>query len=499
MLDQVEYERLCVECDRILLREGTSDLAVMATSWLHVVNEHPTNTRKYTGAYPGVFLTLVKFVAAKLVNIARAAARRNRNGVPEHRSEGRAEVLIFSHLINVGHLKQEDDFYFGRLPQYLVSASISTQTAMLNHLGSAASEFLVNSPTNAIRRVMLGAVTAPREEFAIARDQWRASLTLWRALANTRFKTRFGAALDALGGATASNIRFYRQALWLMKRLSPDRVVATFEGHAWERLAFFAARQVNPRVRCIGYQHAVIFPLQHGIRRSLGQQFDPDVVVFAGKPGRDWFRDNANFRPTTSVVGTPRHDSVFYDVRDKIAASRLRPSCLLLPDGTIEECFAILRFGVDCARLMPQVRFVVRLHPIVSLEGLSRIEPKIANLPVNVEISQQTIDADFRDSAWAIYRGSGAGVRAAAVGLRPLYLDDPRLGMRIDPLFGLTSWRRSVTVATDVEAVIREDLAATEEQFYSSYSAAEGYLRSYFAVYDPAGFKDAVLRGGAAG
>jgi len=491
-MERDEYERLCTECDRLLREEGAADVAVMSTSWLHVLNEHPANTMRYLHVQAGLAGAVLRFAAAALVRIFCSAAGRGR--ASPLAPDARANVLVFSHLVNAGHLKQESDFYFGLLPQQLAASGKRTLVVMLNHTRAAAPEVAGGPTGRPLQRLVLGTLLAPGEEVAIARDQWRAFRKLRRARVAVRPATRARAALDALGGNTATNIRFHRQSLALARRFAPDTVIATFEGHAWERLAFHAARQVNPRVRCIGYQHAVVFPMQHGIRRSLGPRFDPDLVVFAGEPGRDWFRERSDFRPRTSVVGTPRHDPEVHDIVGKLAVARANPSCLLVPDGTVGECLVMFRFGVECAHRMPQVRFVIRLHPVASLAALRRLEPALEKLPVNLQVSAQPIEADFRANAWAIYRGSGAGVRAAMVGLRPLYLDDPRLGMRIDPLTSLTEWRRDVRSAADVESNILGDLGQASVQIESDYAVASGYLRSYFREYDLPRFEEAVLR-----
>jgi hypothetical protein len=489
-MQRQEYELLCEECDRILSEEGLDDVAVMATSWLHVVNEHPSNTLRYEVAPKVLAAAVMRFAAVAFVRIVWAAVSRRCSGLPAHSSG--AEVLVYSHLVNAEHLKEESDFYFGRLPQQLAASGRRTVVAMLRHAAASEAQPLAGSFPGEQRRMVFGRLLSARDEVAIARDQWRAFRKLRCTLADVRASTRARAAVDALGGSTSANLRFYRQSLAVSLQLGPQAVVATYEGHTWERLAFHAARQANPRVRCIGYQHAVVFPLQHGIRRSLGPRLDPDVVVFAGEAGRDWFRERSDFQPRMSVVGTPRHDPEVRDIRGKLGSARRHPSCLLVPDGTVGECLAVFRFGMACAQRMPQIRFVMRLHPVVSLDALRRLEPGLGHLPGNLEISAQLIEADFRANAWAIYRGSGAGVRAAMVGLRPLYLDDPQLGMRIDPLSTLGAWRRDVRTAADVESVILGDLGQTPEQVESDYTAARTYLQAYFRQYDLTGFQRVV-------
>lgn len=47
-------------------------------------------------------------------------------------------------------------------------------------------------------------------------------------------------------------------------------------------MAFHAARAINPEVQCIGYQHTVLFPRTHALKRPLGASFDPDAILTIG-------------------------------------------------------------------------------------------------------------------------------------------------------------------------------------------------------------------------
>jgi hypothetical protein len=121
-------------------------------------------------------------------------------------------------------------------------------------------------------------------------------------------------------------------------------------------------------------------------------------------------------------------------VRSKMYPRNDSATCLVLPEGIVEECRILFTFSLSCARACPEVRFIWRLHPIMSFDKLVRRVPVLGNLPSNIEISAQTFEEDIARSSWALYRGSTAVVTAAANGVTPIYLEQPG-ELSIDPLF----------------------------------------------------------------
>jgi hypothetical protein len=287
-----------------------------------------------------------------------------------------------------------------------------------------------------------------------------------------------------LSTATAANLRVYYQILDLSKALNLHTIILTFEGHPWERLAFYAARKVNPQIRCIGYQHTVVFPLQHGIKRSLGPAYDPDIVVFAGRYSLEWFLRNTSYTPPIHLVGTPRADVPHPDIFRKYINSLAEPSCLLLPDGTSGECEQFFRLGILCASIMPAVRFVLRFHPVVTTKYISSLFVKFPSFPSNLMISCQSIEYDFTNCNWFIYRASGAGVRAAISGLRPIYFNDPQTNLRIDPLAQFTPWRHEIISPSDVEDTICSDLSLGPVAYHDQYISSKFPASAFFSQYD---------------
>jgi hypothetical protein len=345
-------------------------------------------------------------------------------------------------------------------------------------------------------RVILNDGIGLRGEVGVALEQWRHCLRLLRGKAEGLLSAvRASAARQLLASATADNLRFYRQVRALVQATEARTLVLTYEGHAWERVAFAAARDANPAVRCIGYHHAVLFPRQHAIARSLGAAFDPDLVVFAGEVARRRFAARSNVDARLEVIGTVRHDPPVHTLERKLNLATAAPACLVVPDGTPVECLHLVGFASACAQLMPDVTFVVRMHPVISFSQLVEADRSLAALPANVVVSNEPIESDFARCSWVVYRGSGAGVRGAATGLRPFYVKAPGETLAIDPLAELTQWRKVVSSPEQLAREQRADLVAPREDLEREFASVRGYLHSYFMPLDGARFTALVAEG----
>jgi len=488
-MNQQEYEQICTECDQVLCEEGLDSVGVMAISYLHVLNEHPIHTSKYiVPSSPTLFAVLRFFIDgfARIITSVFVFYR-----IYQFSPKVKSDVLVLSHLLNAAQLKQESDFYFGELLQILKSKEITNALALINHSANLSRKAFCDSSFSQ-PKFIFSRILSPCDELLIKLEQWQAYSRLREISAERSAPRLLKIANESLAPSTAANLRLYRQTLCLIRKIQPKAVVLTYEGHAWERLVFHASRQVLPNITCIAYQHTAIFPKQHAIRRSLGPLYDPDIVVFAGSTGQNWFLESADFHPKTQVVGTPRYDSQIQDLNTKLDLANACPSCLLVPDGTLQECLLFASFGLVCSQLMPQVRFVMRLHPVISWSVICNQDNRLKCLPDNFVISNKPIESDFVDNFWVIYRGSGAGIRGASVGLRPLYLNSPSSGSNINLLCFLDSWMRVVSTPKDVQSIIVEDLSNSGVAIRDEFLSALPFMRSIFSQYDPGVFVDII-------
>jgi len=508
-MHQQEYERLCKECDRILWEQTVDDLVLMCTPWLHVMNEHPTNLAKYRPLASSLWRATLKFLAHLM--IARGSSvlcGETPLWFTSRPLPSQLDVIVVSHLLSRDQIDLRSDFYFGDMPEHLEAMGRSVAVVMLNQIDfstrqSAARTYIhkavqvLNKPImgfNSAResaaktyihkavRIFLNPVMGFREEMSIAFKQLRQFIKLLRNSADSTL--HLAAAGEVLSRATVENLRLFCQIRSLVETTRAKTIVLTYEGHAWERIVFSAARLANPAIRCVGYHHAIMFPRPHAVARRLRQEFNPDLVVFAGEVTRARFAKLTDLGVPLEVIGTARHDPPIFDLTFKLQTRCESMACLFLPDGTLGESVRLITFATACAQQMPDFKFVVRMHPVLDINVVLSTSPSLARLPANLILSNNSIEDDFARCRWAVYRGSGAAVRAAALGLRPLYLRLTDETMMIDPLYELTRWRKIVTEPRDLESQIRADLTLGIQDINREFLTVRDFLQSYFMPFD---------------
>jgi hypothetical protein len=486
-----EYRAICDACDRLLL---ASDATVerVAIPWLHVLNEHPVNLLQYSsviGAPTRERLVMVRSALAQVkLSLKRHRRRDFAASVPRS-----ADVLWVSHLLNESQIGAADDFYFGRLPELLQADGLPGCVVMMNATTLESAGLAARWPADMAPRVFLAHARSPRQEWSVRRRQALESRRL-RALAATgrdgverRICER--AAVLALSSSSIAAMRFYHHMRDLVARLRPKAIVLTYEGHAWERLAFAAARRAAPGIRCIGYHHSIVFPRQHAALRLLGAPYDPDVILTAGDIAADKYRSALpSGKARVATLGIHRRQQVTAAMAT--SAGDRRECCLVMPDGIVSEVARLCDFSIAAATAAPHLRFLIRLHPVVSLEGLKNQFPRFRTLPPNVAFSAERIEVDFARSRWALYRGSNAAVYAVIAGLRPFYVDRPG-ELRFDSLNDLKIWKKVIQSPRELVAQAEQDANGTADDM-SDAAAAADYCSRYFMPTNPRVLLDAI-------
>ena len=132
-------------------------------------------------------------------------------------------------------------------------------------------------------------------------------------------------------------------------------------------------------------------------------------------------------------------------------------SCLVIPEVYLSECNFLFEFSLSCAIEYPKIKFIWRLHPGVSFKDVFRKNNNLSNLPVNIILSNSSLEHDIRHSKWVLYRGSTAVFKALSYGLRPLYLTKKN-EISIDPLFNFNKFKCIVEKPARLNSLIYNDV-----------------------------------------
>jgi hypothetical protein len=490
-VDPPRYEALIEACDALLLAPGATAERI-SVQWLHVPNEHPIWMSLYEDLWDPPQPPAVNPRDLRPAGTARTMARSLLRGrkcpVPpagDSRFPAKVDALFISNLVSAQMTADGADFYFGRLSEQLADCGVSSITALQNQV-SGGEQILRTRLTRGGRasRILLPRTGSFQEELRTLTRARRAASELADAASSARTPFARAVALQAARYARTAwalrPLRLHHAVQRLCRRFQPRAVVVLWEGLAWERMAFHAARTVDPDVRCIGYQHAVLLPRTHALKRALGRGFDPDLILTIGDVTGESLRTCEGLRSVPVLVYGSHRRALDGGQRASDASTR----CLVIPEGIESECLTLFDFALDAAVRHPGLEFVLRTHPLLPFERLARRHHRFRTLPGNVRLSDQgDISTDLLQCDWALYRGSSAVVHAVLAGTRPVYLE--RTGeLPIDPLYAMPGWRRRVTTVAEFGAGIAVDAAQGREDRKREWTPARDFCNRYIVAPD---------------
>jgi len=489
-INSERYKLLCKACDDVLL-DSSSTPECVSISWLHVIREHPILLKPYQGIFSSnsftrtckeCLLNIIKLVLwFKSITISLLTIKFDSKY--KFQQEYQVDYLFVSHLLNNSEYDSGNDFYYSDTFSRLLDANKNSFVALINH-------------TNVERygnRDAFGDGMTPhfillkklklKDEFSILCRLIKESIRLRRLSINKTGLSKnvlLKASNEALSQSSANNFRIAIQIQSLVNKIRPKFIVVTHEGYAWERLSFTMARSACPDIRCIAYQHASLFRLQHAIFRSLAKGYNPDIILTAGTVTKKRLESFLDLNKIDiCLLGSPR-SLVDFRPSNKCIDNSDQIKCLVLPEGADSECHLLFDFSLRCAILLPDVKFIWRLHPLISYRGLSRKNNKLQRLPENIILSNSSIEEDIMRSQFSIYRGSTAIITALSSGIRPIYLS-LRNEMTIDLLFELDNkWRKIVTTSEEVQKLIVGSDISSSGHLREDKNIAIRYAKSLF-------------------
>jgi len=478
-----EYNNLCGVCDELMLAEDAT-MERIAIQWLHVIREHPVFLRQYEFLFDDEasffdknwrYLKL-KF-GAKIWGVRQIV--RTFFSQKKHKKKITAlgsgvDFLFVSHYLNATQADASaKDFYFGDLPSVLASNGATVVIALINQTGRACRLTIEPLKSGGVVRILLPlSLDMVGERFIFDRLRSESRRLIKRAAHSSGLFARvaYWASLHAIDGASRTALRIGTQISELVTALEVKNLVYTHEGHAWERVTNALAKKANPSIVTIAYQHAALSQSQHAVRRKLGNSYSPQIILASNRFAKSEFN---SLMPGTHVVelGSPR---AINEERSKQCV-KLSQDCLVLPEGILSECNILFEFSKRCALLYPNIRFVWRLHPLMSMRMIRLKNPALWFLPPNVIISKKSLRDDACIAKWALYRGSTAVASSVIFGAKPVYLLQEG-EISFDPLFQMDGFRRVLKKPEEFAEIF------SDHAFDDGSAAALSLCRSLFPV-----------------
>jgi hypothetical protein len=484
-LTQTQFDYVVEQADSVL-REYKDNISIAGIAWLHVLNSHPANQVKYVHVFDKrSFAGSVKiFLSATFRVIADVFlslfSSFGKNGVDKSISD--TEVLIISHLVNASAQKNEPDFYFKELPEYLQSKGHQTTVALLNHTHGFKDWIEANSKP--VKFVVPKRV-AFREEIALLRRSLKTTAFFLKLGFSEKEPVKrsflFELSLNVFSADTLRAFRIYGIVKQAISSANIRTLILTWEGHSWERLLCYAANTAGHKVTSIGYQHTILFPSSHALKRSIGDMYDPGIILTVGSVTKNIIASSPGIgKSKVQEYGSPR----LQVNRTYIAAGSIRDGCLVAPEGLVNECIILFVFGIEAAKRLPDLDFVFRTHPSMHFADLQSKDDRLQQLPSNIIISSyKNIEDDFNRCSWLLYRSSSVSLFAILNGLRPVYLQLEN-ELSIDPLYTLNSWRLNVNRPEELVSIIDHDRQTAEQEKEIEKTEAIVFCKTYMIPYE---------------
>jgi len=450
------YSKLCKYSDEILLKNPRSKIRV-AIPVLHIVRDHPVFLKNYFQS--GISSNLIKLIRnlAGIVRSLALSALIGKSLSRLHVSSEKVRVIFISHRILKDDLYNELDFYFSDL-----SKNYKSKSVLIDHTreGFIKTQNLIMHQKG--NKLLLPKILNFKVELFIHWEMIKESITLFiESFQYLGFKRDLAlhAAIDCLSQETAFAIRLGRYISQIVKKYNPSLLIMTYEGHAWERIAFYEAHAENENLRCVGYQHAAVFKNQYSIQRSLGPNFDPDYIVTSGNTSARLLKQSLELsEKVIGVLGSNR-------ALGKISLEQTS-ACLVIPEGIIEECILLLKFTIECALLNPNIKFIYRLHPVILPEKYHKLRKLLSASPLNLIFSINSLRKDIERSKFVLFRGSTAVVPAVGNGVIPIYYK-AHMQANINPLFEMENHIHMVMTPHEFTSIVKnQQLVNSKLQVY---------------------------------
>ena len=345
------------------------------------------------------------------------------------------DIIFISHLNNTNRLEEDFDEYFGNIINKL-SKEKKILLLLIPHCDYSEKEFnkfIVkkrNYDVSILNKKLVNLKVKIKYLFEILKER-KKFLKLSKKSHGINKKLLFMTGNYFLSPGNILYLMSYLQFKEIIKNVKTKNLITTFEGLAWESLFYYAAHKSKQNIRCIGFQHTLLFKYQHSITRSIKEIFDPNLILCAGETSAKILKKKIkNKKLSIKVLGSPMEEKKYFKIK-----SKKKNIILFLPSGDPEESKYMTRFAMELAKSNKKVFVVIRYHPIM----INKLNNVFYENLENISISYSSLEDDSNLAKWAIYSSSTAIFKAIMLGCIPLRIHCNLPTDFCDPLWQLKS------------------------------------------------------------
>lgn len=475
------------------------ELPVLAIQWMHPKHPvHPTQARLMNGDEFDSVVGLSGFKSLKVLlgRIARCfiyasylsftlfrirwTLRREIRTLKRQRFDLIAKTWCFG----TNRSEEDRDFYYGDLQWRLAERGLRMLLLCGDAGGRGGLQFSKAHISIArLCRLPELCLVSPFAALRTVASQLLTSLRLRRLAGNSSYplikQSCVLAGQDCLSPSTLRNGLFFWIGRNAVRTWRPKIFMTLYEGHGWEKCAWWGAKTADPECKTVGYQHTVLFEESLALTHpyvDLKERSVPDIVLGLGPVTTDLMqKGHAPYGVRLIPFGSFR----YRDEGCKELADPALRTVLVTPEGLPSEAEALFGFAYACAKLLPQYTFLLRSHPVLPIETvLNRLNIDVAKQR-NVIISRAPdIYEDFRKSSVLLYRGSSAVLYGVLHGLLPVNVR-VKILLDTDPLYMLGSWRKVCGSPDEFAEIVMRHERTPRATLDSEWSKASNFVRDY--------------------
>lgn len=380
------------------------------------------------------------------------------------------DYIIVSHKIDLKTYDLKNDFYYGKLIDYLINQKKKVCVILFNQTLISTKKLFNSKIKKSKADVLL--LNNKVNLFLDLKVIFKIFHILTSFLLVTLYKNysyKIPIVSSLFDEETFSNIRIYNQ-FKLINKLKFNNVILTYEGHSYERAIIRSFRNFSPKTKIFAYCHSVLYPSLYSIYNSYGYKNDPDVILLGSKNLLNKFLKKSKYNRkylAFDVLGSKKASKVNFSKNNS------QNNFLIIPDGTDYDIDKHYLFAIKLANFYTNYSFTINLHPN-SYKMFNIIKFKQIKKNLNVKIG--SLDDCLKNNHFVIFSSSSAVIQCINHGLLPIYYDYKKLYEFNDNPFK-TLWKKNLTIRTvnDLNRLLLDyklpsDLKKYALNYYSNFN-----------------------------
>lgn len=468
MIREKDFRKIC-NVSKKFLKTNSNNLILVSVNEAHIIRPHPIFLKNYKILNEnffyikliGIFFkNILKTSLNLLINIFRKKINNNFK---------KTDLIFVSHFLNESQIKskKQKDFYFSHFIKNIKSKNI---LILFNHLKKnyhSKDKYILNLNINFKDEIKI--------IIKMIYQLFKFNTRLMKNKNKFTKKFLFLVYANIISVNTLNNIRIFYQFMNIIKKVRPKKVIVTFEGHAFERNIFLAAKKINSDIETIGFHHSIPFKNQFAYTLNLKNNSNPDTIFASGKSSFRKFSMNKNFKKVI-LTGSNRISKSNLYVKNRISKLKL-PNlkyCLVIPEGIESEVDLLLNFCNNYLFKFDDIRFIIRLHPVLGYKikkYQSLFDIKYINKKVFFSNNKNQYD-DIKKCHIALYRGTSLIFDAIKNGLVPFYYSRKN-EINFDPLSILENKKKQsikISNINQLNKIVKNNYIFKKNYYFEAYS-----------------------------